>query len=176
MAWDPVAAVKAEIKAAREKLGMRQKTLARHIGMSESAFSEMLNDKSLGKTKETLRRMRDIETEVNLPPGRLVRFLAAVDDKGATIEAILRDGSLPGEVKDAMVILVEHYAGEAEAEVAPVTALDARPGASPSTVRAAAESGEPPALSPGVEAGLGEHVAERIGDKAKGRGDNAPDA
>ena len=175
MSRDPVAAVKAEIEASLKKLGMGQGELDRRINMKKSTLNEMLNGKSLGKTKETLQRLSDIETVVKLPPGRLVRILAAVGDKGATIEAILHDGSLPGDVKDAMVVLIEHYGRGEEAADAPVTELDVRRRGSPSAVRPAAESGEPPTLAPEVEARLGEHVVGRIGDD-EGKGDKTPEA
>lgn len=132
---------------------MLQWQLAERIGIGSSVLSKMLSGSSLTRTREAFRRLRDIEDVFDLERGTLLRLLEYVGEQGATQEAILHDGSLPLEVKEALVVVVDHFSGAG----ATVTDIESRR----DRRQPAAETGEPPAVSDERHQQLAEHVAER---------------
>jgi transcriptional regulator with XRE-family HTH domain len=140
-----VAALLAKIKSELDARDLTQRQLAEAIGLDESVLSKMLSGRSLKRTQETFRRLADIEKAFKMSRGTLLRQLEYIGDQGETKEAILHDGSLPVDVKDALVAVVDHFAR------AP----------SRGAVRAAAETGEPPPLAGEDLENVAKHVDTR---------------
>lgn len=159
-------ALRETITAARKERGLSQKKLASRIGIAESTLSKMLGGTSFGTTRETLRRLRDIEKVLKLEAGSLSSMLG-VAEPGTALIAIHQDPSLPPDVRHALAVLVKAIP-PAEASVSQIgNRRGSGSGVAERRRAKAAEGGKVPKVSKKARAGIAEHVEERKPTPAK---------
>lgn len=137
---------------------MDQKDLTEILAVSASTVTRILDGSSLTMTLITFDRLRRLEALFDIPAGLLVRQLASTGERGATEEAIRGDASLPDDVKDAMVAILDHFAGTD----ASVTDLGTRRTPAESEKLAAAATGDT-SVSKKQKEQLDKRVADRKG-------------